>query len=97
VILALLTNTSHNFLHQKDNWRMYLFNLSGLNYREWRVSHVLSHHMYSNTLHDYELYQFEPFIQWTSMKKKKTSDNFSLVRVILLVWLLSSSIALVKR
>lgn len=27
---------AHNFIHQKDNWRMYIINLSFLTYREWR-------------------------------------------------------------
>lgn len=38
VILAGTTLTwtcvaAHNFFHQKDNWRMYTFNLSFMNYR----------------------------------------------------------------
>lgn len=31
-----LTVIAHNFLHQKDNWRMYIINMSLMSYREWR-------------------------------------------------------------
>jgi hypothetical protein len=34
--LLALTIISHNFIHQRDNWRMYLVNFSTQNYREWR-------------------------------------------------------------
>lgn len=33
-------------------------------YREWRISHALSHHLYPNTLHDLEISYFEPFLNW---------------------------------
>lgn len=36
VSLFLLTVISHNFIHQKDNWRMYTTNLSLMGFREWR-------------------------------------------------------------
>jgi hypothetical protein len=36
VCLIMLTVISHNFIHQRDNWRMYLVNFSMQNYREWR-------------------------------------------------------------
>lgn len=34
--LMWLSVIAHNFIHQRDNWRMYLTNLSLMNYREWR-------------------------------------------------------------
>lgn len=34
--LVMLTVIAHNFIHQRDNWRMYLINFSMQNYREWR-------------------------------------------------------------
>lgn len=34
--LSWLTTIGHNFIHQKDNWRMYLVNLSLMTFREWR-------------------------------------------------------------
>lgn len=39
ITLMLQTAISHNFIHQKDNWRMYLTNLSMQNFREWRGKH----------------------------------------------------------
>lgn len=31
-----LATTVHNFIHQRDNWRMYLMNISMMSFREWR-------------------------------------------------------------
>lgn len=56
--------SAHNFLHRRDNFRMFYFNLSFFNYREWRISHALSHHLYPNSLHDLEVTLFEPFLCW---------------------------------
>ncbi|XP_055597855.1 cytochrome b5-related protein-like [Uranotaenia lowii] len=55
---------AHNFFHQKDNWRMRLFNLSFYSYREWRISHAMSHHLYPNSLLDLEISFFEPVFCW---------------------------------
>ncbi|XP_022228126.2 LOW QUALITY PROTEIN: cytochrome b5-related protein [Drosophila obscura] len=62
--LCWLANAAHNYFHQRDNWRMYTFNLTLLSFRNWRVSHALSHHVYPNSLHDLELSMFEPFLCW---------------------------------
>lgn len=68
--------SSHNFFHQKDNWRMKLFNLSMMSYREWRISHGLSHHIYPNTLHDVEMSFFEPFLPWLPSQNVKPKGIF---------------------
>lgn len=39
VCLTLLTVACHNYIHRKNNWRMYLFNLSMTSYR-W-VPHIV--------------------------------------------------------
>lgn len=36
VCLLLLTVIGHNFLHQRDNWRMYVVNLNWQSFRDWR-------------------------------------------------------------
>jgi hypothetical protein len=36
VCLLMLTVISHNFIHQKDSWRMYLINFSMQSFRDWR-------------------------------------------------------------
>ncbi|XP_075150025.1 cytochrome b5-related protein-like [Haematobia irritans] len=55
---------AHNYLHRRDNWQMYTFNLSMMNFAAWRVSHVMSHHIYPNTYLDIEQTIFEPFLCW---------------------------------
>lgn len=56
--------SAHNYFHQKDNWRMRLFNLAFFSYREWRVSHAISHHHYPNSILDLEISHFEPLLCW---------------------------------
>lgn len=56
--------SAHNYFHKRDNWRMKLFNLGFLSYRNWRISHALSHHIYTNSLHDLEISSLEPFLCW---------------------------------
>lgn len=65
--------SGHNFFHQRDNRRMKYFNLLFVNYRNWRVSHALSHHMYPNSLLDMEQVRMEPFFVWTPNKEMKNS------------------------
>ncbi|CRK93345.1 CLUMA_CG006886, isoform A [Clunio marinus] len=89
IYLGLLSGTfllfmlviSHNYFHQRDNWRMFCFNLTLLNYREWRISHAMSHHLYTNSYYDLEISMFEPFLQWIprpkSTKQKVMSTIFS--------------------
>ncbi|XP_035909709.1 cytochrome b5-related protein-like [Anopheles stephensi] len=75
LICAICVNATiiaaHNFLHQRDNWRMYAFNIAFLSYREWRVSHVISHHLFPNSVLDMEISAFEPFLcylPWADLK-----------------------------
>nr|CAD7405177.1 unnamed protein product [Timema poppensis] len=69
VFLCYTAISAHNFFHQKDNFRMYYFDLSLMSSRDWRISHALSHHLYPNTLLDLEISLFEPVIQWLPTKK----------------------------
>ncbi|PSN40733.1 Cytochrome b5-related protein [Blattella germanica] len=62
--LALTIIAAHNFFHQKDNFRMYYFDLSLMSSRDWRISHALSHHIYTNSVMDLELSLFEPVFQF---------------------------------
>ncbi|XP_075972013.1 cytochrome b5-related protein-like [Anticarsia gemmatalis] len=70
ISLALLTVAGHNFIHRRTNWRMYLFNMSMWSYRDFRVSHVLSHHLYTNTLMDLEISSLEPFLFYNPRRDK---------------------------
>lgn len=38
-------------------------------FREWRISHALSHHLYPNTLIDIECAMAEPFLVWYPEEK----------------------------
>ncbi|GAB0086964.1 Cytochrome b5-related protein [Sergentomyia squamirostris] len=70
-ILTLAAVSSHNYFHRRNNWRMYIFNLCFMNYKEWRISHALSHHLYPNSLHDLEISLGEPFLCWLPDPKIK--------------------------
>lgn len=69
VFLLWMLVIAHNYFHQKNNWRMLCFNLTLLNYREWRVSHAMSHHLYTNSYYDLEISMFEPWLQWIPRPK----------------------------
>ncbi|XP_037817581.1 cytochrome b5-related protein [Lucilia sericata] len=62
--LCWLSTSAHNYFHQKDNWQMYTFNFTLMNFAEWRISHAISHHVYTNSLYDLEMSLFEPFLCW---------------------------------
>ncbi|XP_049870170.1 cytochrome b5-related protein-like [Pectinophora gossypiella] len=70
VVLSGLTICAHNYFHRSDSWRMYLFNVCGMSYKEWRITHALSHHLHTNTLQDIELSVLEPFLIFTPYKDK---------------------------
>ncbi|KAK5641848.1 hypothetical protein RI129_010395 [Pyrocoelia pectoralis] len=69
LLLTFAVIASHNYLHRKDNLRMYLFNLSLLDFREMRISHALSHHLYTNTIYDLEMSAYEPLLQYLPVHK----------------------------
>lgn len=71
VLLTININCAHNFFHQRDNWRMYCWDLSLLSSYEWRISHSLSHHIFTNTIWDFELSGFEPFTDFKVYNKGK--------------------------
>lgn len=66
--LCWLGVSAHNYFHQKDNWQMYTFNMTLMNFTEWRISHALSHHLYPNSLLDLEMALFEPMLCWIPHK-----------------------------
>lgn len=53
----------------RDNFRMYYFNLSLMSSRDWRISHALSHHLYTNTITDLEISMFEPILEYMPKEK----------------------------
>ncbi|XP_052127157.1 cytochrome b5-related protein [Frankliniella occidentalis] len=64
VLVSWSAVCAHNFTHRRDNWRMYYKSLCFMSLSDWRVSHILSHHMYPNTLLDIEISMHEPLLQF---------------------------------
>ena len=97
ISLTLLGISAHNFLHRRNNWRMLYLNLTGLNYQEWRISHVLSHHMFPNTFHDLEVSNFEPLrVCWIPKERSEMQKLMSVV-VSPFVWILLIKSTILKR
>ncbi|KAF5293585.1 hypothetical protein FQA39_LY03070 [Lamprigera yunnana] len=95
-LLALTTVAAHNYFHKKDNFRMYYFNLSLMDFREWRISHALSHHLFPNTIVDLEVSTFEPIIHYFPYKKTLIEKYVSYINVIIL-WILLFAFSYIKR
>ncbi|XP_043684041.1 cytochrome b5-related protein [Vespula pensylvanica] len=74
--LAWTAVIGHNYFHMRDNFRMYYFDLSLMSSKDWRITHVLSHHLYPNTLWDYEIYAIEPLLKWLPDKNKNIIISF---------------------
>ncbi|KAK9739690.1 Fatty acid desaturase [Popillia japonica] len=69
LFLTMTCIAAHNFFHQRDNFRMYYFDFTMMSSRNWRISHALSHHIYTNTVYDLEISSLEPFLQYLPTKK----------------------------
>ncbi|CAO1355231.1 unnamed protein product [Diamesa serratosioi] len=80
VCLMAVSIISHNFVHQKNNWRMYLLNVSLMSWRDWRVFHAMSHHMYPNSYLDLEVTLYEPTITWTP--RPKTANELMVAKFL---------------
>ncbi|KAJ3317670.1 Cytochrome b5- protein, partial [Gonapodya sp. JEL0774] len=61
---GMLMAMAHNFAHQKDNFRMYYHEVAGASYKNVRIHHVLSHHLYPNSSLDVEYPLFQPLYFW---------------------------------
>jgi len=97
VFLTWMTIAAHNFFHMRDNFRMYYFDLSTLSSRDWRISHVMSHHMYPNTLWDYEMYVAEPFLQWLPNKNKSFLKKMISRIISPIIWMMLYVDQILKR
>ncbi|XP_068141061.1 cytochrome b5-related protein [Drosophila tropicalis] len=96
--LCYMATASHNYFHQRDNWRMYCFNLSLMNFRNWRISHALSHHVYPNSLHDLEMSLFEPFLCWVpSVHYANPIQRWISVLISPVIYALLSFVQIVQR
>ncbi|KAK7067347.1 hypothetical protein SK128_010311 [Halocaridina rubra] len=76
IILALECSCAHNFIHQRDSFRIYYVDFSLFSSYEWRVTHIISHHVYTNTLYDYEVIELEPFWMFLPTSKKSFLQRY---------------------
>nr|CAI5858615.1 unnamed protein product [Callosobruchus analis] len=86
MFLAWVTIAAHNYTHQKDNFRMYYFQFSLLQVREWRISHNLSHHLHTNTIDDLEISLLEPLLQYMPTGKSP-AQKFGSCLIAPLLWI----------
>lgn len=66
----------HNFLHQKGSWRKIMINFSLMSFRETRISHIFSHHIYTNSFNDLEVALMEPAISWYPLAAKTFAQRY---------------------
>ncbi|XP_076244702.1 cytochrome b5-related [Calliopsis andreniformis] len=97
IFLAWTAIIAHNYFHMRNNFRMYYFDLSTMSSKEWRITHVLSHHTYPNTVWDYEVYAAEPFFEWLLFQKKSLVRGFLSQILMPLFWALMFYEQAVKR
>ncbi|KAG5668815.1 hypothetical protein PVAND_016738 [Polypedilum vanderplanki] len=71
IFATFLVNAGHNFIHQRNSWRMYGCHAALINFREFRVLHAMSHHMYPNSVYDLETLIYEPFFKYLPIAKTK--------------------------
>ncbi|RXG67353.1 cytochrome b5-related protein [Armadillidium vulgare] len=79
ILFNFMANVAHNFFHQKDNWRMLIFDLTLNSSREWRISHALSHHNYPNTIIDYEVSALEPHFELLPKSNKSFLHRYAAI------------------
>ena len=93
----MTTSSAHNFFHQKDNFRRYYFDLSSSSSTDLRISHVLSHYIYTNTLLDYEITFAEPMFQFLPIQTKSYVKRYGPLVYHILLYLLFLPMDLLNR
>lgn len=79
ILLGMLCISAHNYFHQGKNWRMFYFDCGMISSYEWRISHALSHHLYSNTVQDVEVSALEPIFQFLPKENKTFMARFGVI------------------
>eukprot|EP01125_Pyxidicula_operculata_P001858 TRINITY_DN1172_c2_g1_i1.p1 TRINITY_DN1172_c2_g1~~TRINITY_DN1172_c2_g1_i1.p1 ORF type:complete len:467 (+),score=39.87 TRINITY_DN1172_c2_g1_i1:90-1490(+) len=74
-LLGPIWGIGHNYLHQKETKLKYIFDLTLCNSYEWRLSHAISHHLYTNSQLDFEIEGLEPFAWYLSSAKRPLSPG----------------------
>ncbi|KAK5641845.1 hypothetical protein RI129_010392 [Pyrocoelia pectoralis] len=83
---SLSLTATHNFIHQKDNWRMYYADVMLFPSRDARIFHAISHHMYTNTVADIQFIAGKPFIDHLPGPKSFIKKYLSWIYTPLLLW-----------
>nr|CAH7720328.1 unnamed protein product [Callosobruchus chinensis] len=96
ISLGLLCVAAHNYFHRKDNLRMYYFQFSLMQIREWRILHALSHHLHTNTIDDLEISLMEPLLQYLPTAKQPL-QRYGSVLMCPLIWVFYFHIQFVRR
>lgn len=97
LFLAWTAVIGHNYLHMRDSFRMYYFDLSAMSSKDWRITHAMSHHIYPNTLWDYEIYVLEPYIHWLPAIKRSLLNNLISTVMSPVIWALGGVEQIFKR
>ncbi|KAK5641844.1 hypothetical protein RI129_010391 [Pyrocoelia pectoralis] len=95
-LLTFTTIAAHNYFHRRDNFRMYYFNLSLMDFREWRISHSLSHHLFPNTIYDMEVTNLASYTPYLPIKKSTFFKCTSPV-IAIIFWVSLYLLTYVKR
>ncbi|KAF2887820.1 hypothetical protein ILUMI_18353 [Ignelater luminosus] len=86
IFVSFVALASHNYFHQKDNFRMYYSDITLMQSGEWRIIHVLSHHLYTNTIADMQAYAVEPIVQYFPHEKSFVAKYCSWVYAPIILW-----------
>ena len=76
IVLGMNTSCAHNLFHQSNTWRRFYWDMSLLSSWDWRVTHMLSHHLHTNTYNDIEIYGIEPLVAFLPSAGKNWVQRF---------------------
>ncbi|OXA46666.1 Cytochrome b5-related protein [Folsomia candida] len=76
IILGMVVVGAHNFLHLKDTWRRFYFDLCPMTSFEFRITHGLSHHLFPNTILDYEVIALQPIFELLPSRPKNLLNRY---------------------
>lgn len=65
-------------------------------FREFRISHVLSHHLHTNTIDDLEISMFEPMLTYLPIEKKPLK-KYGQFLAAPLIWITMYHLGMVQR
>ena len=84
ILLKMNQGCAHNFIHKRDNWFMYVWDLTIESSYDSRITHAISHHMFANTVYDFEMRITEPHADFRVHAAKSNLQKSPLFNVILI-------------